>query len=353
MMKYYKIVVNENDETGVDFNAFVDVPAHMKGFIAFGKADRYTFNEEKRIVTGVMISVGTPIYRNSEEHGEHYVIFDAPTVDVIRKKFFKNKFNVNLNKMHDMNQQTDGATLIDSFIVSETDSKLPKSPEAFKAQNLQDGSWIASYLVTDDNLWNEVKSGKFNGFSVEGWFEKVEIKQQKSNMNKQKKSIWDLFKSTPNAEVFGTATSVDGGLFSWEGDLAEGTAIFVELEGEKVPAQAGELQLTLEDETVVVVAVDDNGIVTSIADVMADENQDNEDTDELRVEIADAMRKLTSDVNDRFVAIEGANAELVAENEKLKLEIESFKTSGKFGSAPKKTDAPKEKMTIAQMVSKK
>ena len=59
-LPFYKIVVNENDETGVDFNAFVDAPAHMKGFIAFNDAVRYSFNDEKRIVTGVMISTGTP-----------------------------------------------------------------------------------------------------------------------------------------------------------------------------------------------------------------------------------------------------------------------------------------------------
>jgi len=171
-------------------------------------------------------------------------------------------------------------------------------------------------------------------------------------MSKQTKSIWDLFKSTPKTEKFGTATSAEGVVVSWEGDLAEGTAIFVELEGEKVPAQSGEMQLTLEDGMVKVVSVDDNGVVTAMADVMQDEN-DEESTDELRVEVADAMRKLASDVNDRFKSIEDANATLTAENATLKLEIETFKTSGKFGANPKKTDAPKEKMTIAQMVANK
>ena len=36
-LPFYKIVVNEHDDTGVDFNAFVDAPAHMKRFIAFEK----------------------------------------------------------------------------------------------------------------------------------------------------------------------------------------------------------------------------------------------------------------------------------------------------------------------------
>ena len=352
MLKYYKIQVNEFDETGVDFNAFVDAPAHMKNFIAFDKTAHYVFSEEgeKRIVTGVLISVGTPIYRNSVEHGEHYVIFDAETTELINRKMSRNKFMDNLNKDHDMNQLVKGAIQLERYHVSNSDPKRPNVPEAFAHQNLQDMSLIGSYLIEDDTLWAEVKAGKFKGFSVEGWFDKKEIKI-KNKMSKKTKTIWDLFKSTPKTEIFGSATSAEGAVISWEGDLADGVALFVELEGEKVPTQGGEYQLTLEDGSVKVVTVDDNGLVTSIADAMSDDTD--EVVEELKEQVADAMRKLASDTNDRFVAIETKNDELVAENEKLKLEIETFKTSGKFGANPKKTDAPKEKMTIAEMVANK
>lgn len=353
MLKYYKIVVNEGDDTGVDFNAFVDVPAHLKGFIAFGKVDRYQFNDEKRIVTGVMISVGTPIYRNSEDLGEHYVVFDAQTVDLIRRKFFMNGYNVNLNKQHDPNQVTNGAVLIDSYLISSTDSKLPNAPEAFKHMNLQDGSWIASYKVTDDKLWEEVKSGKFNGFSVEGWFEKVEIKT-KHKMKKQNKTIWDLFKSAPKkADKFATATTADGVVISYEGELVEGTAVFVELEGEQVPAPAGEYQLTWEDGNVTVITVDDNGLVVSVAPVEMDNENQEEEMQEIRQEVADAIANFASQVHTRFEALEKQNTELVSENVKLKSEIETFKASGKFGANPKQTQSEEKKMTIAQIVANK
>lgn len=352
MLKYYKIVVNENDDTGVDFNAFVDIPAHLKGFIAFGKVDRYQFNDEKRIVTGVMISVGTPIYRNSNDLGEHYVLFDAPTVDLIRRKFFMNGYNTNLNKQHDPNQVTKGAFLIDSYLISSSDSKLPKAPEAFNHMNLQDGSWISSYKVTDDQLWEDVKSGKFNGFSVEGWFEKVEIKT-KNKMNKQSKSIWDLFKSFKKTDKFETATTADGVVISYEGELLEGTAVFVELEGEQVPAPSGEYQLTWEDGNVTVITVDDNGIVVSIAPVEMDNGTQEEDMQEIKQEVAEAIAKFASEVHVRFEAIENENENIKSENLKLKSDIETFKASGKFGSAPKKFNTEEKTMTIAQMVANK
>jgi hypothetical protein len=349
MMKYYKIVVNEHDDTGIDFNAFVDVPAHLKGFIAFGKGqERYKFNEEKRIVTGVMISVGTPIYRNSNDLGEHYVFFDAPTVDLIRRKFFKNGFVQNLNKDHDPNQITKGAVLIDSYIISSTDPKLPNPPEAFENQKLQDGTWIASYQIVDDNLWEEVKSGKFNGFSVEGLFEKKEVKIKSNiNMSKQTKSIWDLFKKDkPNAEKFATATTAEGVAVSWEGDLVEGTAVTIDMDGEILPAPEGEHQVTLEDGTVKVIVLDAAGLVVSVADVEMNEDENGA----TKEEVADAMRSMMSEVNDRFNAIEAKNTELATENAQLKSEIESFKASGKFGSNPKKTDGEEKRISISEMI---
>ena len=349
MMKYYKIVVNEFDETGIDFNAFVDVPAHLKGFIAFGQNDqRLQFNEEKRTVTGVLISVGTQIYRNSEELGEHYVSFDAQTVELINKKAAKKGYWSNLNLMHDADQVTKGAFMTERYIVSNSDPKKPNIPDVFAKQELQDGSLIGSYYIEDEQLWQDAKSGKFNGFSVEGIFEKKEVKLKTNiNMSKQTKSIWDMFKKDkPSTDKFTDATTADGVVVSYDGELVEGTAVLID----GVPAPEGEHQLTIADGTVKVVVLDALGIVVSVADVVLQEDE----SGVTAVEVADAMRSLMSEVNDRFTAIETTNTDLASENAKLKLEIESFKASGKFGANPKKTDEPEsKKLTIAEMVVNK
>lgn len=347
MAQYFWIGVNENDETGIDFNSFVDVPAHMKGMIYFSKdAVRYAFNDEKRIVTGVMIAANQPIYRWSQELGDHYVIFKAETIDLIRRKFFKNGYNNNLNVMHDPKQVQKGVTLIDSYIISDSDPKLPKVPEALSAMNLQDGSWIASYHIENDELWNQVKEGKFGGFSVEGWFEKVKI-NTKNKMNKQKRSIWSIFsgEEAPTAEAFTQAVTADGVTVQFEGELVEGTVVTIELEGEVVPAPEGEHELTLEDGTVKVVTLDANGVITSVADVepMAEEDSTEEPgvsaEDEMRAEVAEAMRKQTAEIHERFNALEEKFKALEAENKALKAEIETINKGEKFGAAPKKTSA--------------
>jgi hypothetical protein len=346
MLPFFKIVVNENDDTGVDFNSFVDVPAHLKGFIAFNKdAVRYEFNDEKRIVTGVMISAGTPIYRNSKDLGEHYVVFDAKTIDIIRKKFFKQGFNGNVNKMHDMAQTVKGATLIDSYIVSNSDPKLPNIPEAFENQRLLDGSWIASYYVEDPILWDEVKSGKFNGFSVEGWFDKIQVNiKKKSKMQKDNKSIWDLVKDAfssdePKAEPkakFAEATTAEGVVVFYDGELAEGTVLTVEVDGEMIPAPEGDHQLTLEDESVKIVTLDAAGVVTSISDFepMANDDEPKGADEEMRAEVANAIAEAVKEVNDRFEKVEAENAE-------LKAKLDAIAEGEKFKAEPKKNNEKK------------
>ena len=34
-------------------------------------------------------------------------------------------------------------------------------------EDVADGSWFCAYKVNNEEVWNEIKQGKFNGFSVE------------------------------------------------------------------------------------------------------------------------------------------------------------------------------------------
>ena len=343
MLPIYKLSIDANDnETGVDFNAFVDMPAHQKGFIAFNKNQRYSFNEEKRIVTGVMISSGTPIYRRDAEFGEHLVIFDAQTIEVIKNKFHKQNFNNNINKMHDPNKVVNGVYMISSYIIG--GDKNPSAPEVFANQNLQDGTWIASYKIDNDDVWNEVKNGKFQGFSVEGNFFKDLVKIKTNNkMSKKTKSIFDLLFN--KKQKFATATTTDGVVISYDGDLAEKVAVFVEVDGENVPAPEGDHQITLEDGSVKVITVDATGLVSAIVD--AEEMKDEEPTDDIKEEVAEVMREVLKDTNERFEAIEKENKDLKAEIEQLKAASKDFK----FKSETKNTD--EKKLTISEILKKK
>ena len=146
--------------------ALVDFPAIQEDFQYFKKhTQRYSIqNEERRIVSGLLMVADKPIYRENEEYGSHYIVFDAPTIQQIAIKYAKKKYQSNVNEMH----QTflPNVTLFESFI---TDSERGIKPMA-GYEDAPNGSWFGSMIVEDDATWAKVKAGEFKGFSVEGVF---------------------------------------------------------------------------------------------------------------------------------------------------------------------------------------
>lgn len=348
MLPFYKLLIDDDDDTGVNFNAFVDSPAHQKGFIAFNKeALAYSFNDEKRIVTGVMISANTPIYRSDSTFGEHYVLFDEQSITKIKNKFHKQQYNNNVNLMHDANRVQDGVYMVASYQIG--GEKNPSVPQVFANQNLQDGTWIASYKVDNDEVWNNVKEGKFMGFSVEGNFFKDLVKiKTNDKMDKKRKTIWELMgltKAEPVKVVFSKAISTDGVEISYEGELAEGVPVFITTDGEQLPAPEGDYQVTLEDGTVKAISVDANGMISTVADGQAME--DNPETT-IQEEVATLMSAFVKDTHERFTAIEKENADLKAEIAKIKEAKDS-----KFEKTPVIVGSEDKKLTINEILKKK
>jgi len=171
MLPFYELTIDDSQDTGVDFNAFVLRPAHVKLWTALNEDNKiqYHFNEEKRIVTGVMISANTPIYRSNPDR---FVLFKPKTIHLIRSKFHANKFNDNVNVEHNSDMVLSGVKMVSSYIISDT----RQLPIHFRGQNLQVGTWIASYKIDNPSVWSRIKKGEFGGFSVEGYFDNKEIK---------------------------------------------------------------------------------------------------------------------------------------------------------------------------------
>ena len=183
----YKLIVTDNEESGVNFNSFVGEPATEEDFFIFSKEARqevsqFKIDEKRRIVTGVMMVADKPIYRNS--NGEEFmVVFDAETIEKIAIKFFADNFNNNVNTEH-ANEVQD-VVLFESMVIDKR--RGITAPKGFP--KLNEGTWIASYKINNDTLWGDVMNGKFKGFSVEGVFNKQLVKMDKDlNLNKYKMS---------------------------------------------------------------------------------------------------------------------------------------------------------------------
>jgi hypothetical protein len=165
----YKLIISSDleDEAEVDFVALVDRPAIQRNFLAFNERQKFEIvSEDKRIVSGALMIADMPIYRSNEEFGEHYVVFDADTIQKIAEKFFKKGYQSNVNEMHDPNKAVEGVTMFESWLVNRELGKMPIKGY----EDVKDGSWFGSFKVENDEIWNKVKEGEFKGFSVEGVF---------------------------------------------------------------------------------------------------------------------------------------------------------------------------------------
>ena len=156
-------------------------------------------------------------------------------------------------------------------------------------------------------------------------------------MSKPMKSIFDFFKKDEDVKVtFAEITTIDGVVMQYDGDLAEGSAVFVlDAEGNQIPAPEGQYQVELEG--IKIVNVDINGVVTAIEEVAVEEEPMAEEMMS-KVEFSSMTEKIINDIDARFKALEDKFNELATAKE------------SKFKDERKKVETSKEAMSVSEIL---
>ena len=151
------------------------------------------------------------------------------------------------------------------------------------------------------------------------------------------KSIFDFFKKEDEVKVtFAEITTIDGVVMQYDGDLAEGSAVFVlDAEGNQIPAPEGQYQVELEG--IKIVNVDVNGVVTAIEDVAVEEEPMAEEMMS-KAEFSSMTEKIINDIDARFKSLEDKFNELANVKE------------SKFKDERKKVEV-KETMSVSQILN--
>lgn len=184
----FELLISEdiNDDAEVNFVSLVDKPAIQRNWNAF--SDKQSFNiasEEKRIISGAIMLADTPIFRSDVTHGEYYVVFSKDTIFQIVQRYFKKKYQANVNLNHNQQMQLDDVVMFESFISDKERGILPM--RGF--EDAPDGSWFGSMKVDNDYAWQEIKAGNVKGFSVEGIFEYSKKASKEQELVEQIKKI--------------------------------------------------------------------------------------------------------------------------------------------------------------------
>jgi len=175
-MKIVELVLDDNEESGIEAISIVESPAIESDFVAL-KSDEVKLAEvdtEKKILMGALLIPNKPIYRKTEGE-EYYIYFSKDTVLKASQRYLTNGYQGNSTLEHSDNLQ--GLTLVESWIVE--DDKFDKSRKY--DMNVPIGTWMGTVKVNNEEVWNDyVKTGKVKGFSIEGFFaDKIKASKMK------------------------------------------------------------------------------------------------------------------------------------------------------------------------------
>ena len=285
-MDVYKI--DETKDIEMVVNSFVSEPATEKEWLFFNRKKQVLnfYDDEQQIVTSVVMLANTPIYRNDDGY-EYMLVFTAEAIEKMAYDYFsKNGFNkISIN--HDGSVIEGSAILLESYFVD--DNK--KAPEKFGV--LPKGTWIVSYKVVDEKIWDMIKNKKLRGFSIEVLADLKKLKLKYKN-NKNKK---DMENEKNKKQKFKDAVTDQGVQVRFDA-LEVGQLIYAIAEdGTEVLLEQGTYLLNFEDKVYEVV-VDENGTITEINEVTSEEAMSNDDVkktlDEMNKKIAEIEEKINS-----------------------------------------------------------
>ena len=107
------------------------------------------------------------IIRLDAEGNPYFVFFTEATIEKAQEVFAKFGKTKSTNFEHNVGLRD--VTVVESWLV--TDPNNDKA-NALGFSDIPKGTWMVSYKVDNDQLWELVKAGEVLGFSIEGVFSK-------------------------------------------------------------------------------------------------------------------------------------------------------------------------------------
>ena len=164
----YQAII-EDEQTGMFTISLVDKPAVESNFLCFKKDHKIVNfrveNEEKRLISGVIMRCNFPIYRINEYGDEYYITFSRETIALMAEKWLKEGLQSNVNLQHNPNNYVNDVLLKEVYF---KDTAKGINPKGF--EDIEEGSLFATYHILNEDVWKSIKNGEFNGFSLEGVF---------------------------------------------------------------------------------------------------------------------------------------------------------------------------------------
>lgn len=163
--------------------SLVQEPAIESNFIYLSKEKPVQIcleTNEKHIVMGAVLIPDKPIYRNQDGE-EFYIQFSKETIEKLAHDYLANDRVHSFTKEHE--DVADGIYVVETWLKT---SENDKSKDY--GIDVPVGSWLMAAKVENEEIWQKIKAGEMNGYSIEAFVNLDEIKLNKINKDMAKEN---------------------------------------------------------------------------------------------------------------------------------------------------------------------
>lgn len=167
-MKLYELTIEDNQDE-IFAISLVENPAIESNWVYFKNEKteiRFaTIDNDQHMLIGPILIPDKKIIRVEADGTPYEVFFTKDTVKKLAQNYLAKKYTDSATLEHG-DKKIKGVTLVESWV---KDGQFDKSNNY--GLNLPKGTWVGMFKIDDPKLWNEfVKTGKVQGFSIEGLF---------------------------------------------------------------------------------------------------------------------------------------------------------------------------------------
>ena len=163
--------------------SLVQDPAIEVNYVALSKEKPLQIlleKEDKHIIVGCALVPDKPIYRRDGDE-EFYIQFSKETIEKLAHNYLAN------DRIYSFS--TDHKDVADDVYIIETWLKTSENDKSKDyGLDVPIGSWMVMAKVENDEIWNRIKEGELQGFSIEAFVNLDEIKLNKNNKDMAKEN---------------------------------------------------------------------------------------------------------------------------------------------------------------------
>jgi len=174
------VIQDDNQELAIDAISLVSAPAIEQDFVFMKKKEKSNLtlakvDEEKRMIISPALIPNKNIIRyDANTDSEYYVWFSKETVRKASELYLKH--NNHHKATYEHQERVSGVLTVESWIIE--DPKMDKAN--IYGFQLKKGTWMVKMKIDNEELWQDIKSKKIRGLSIEGYFtDKFEAMQKR------------------------------------------------------------------------------------------------------------------------------------------------------------------------------